>query len=202
MYSSVQPNTKPDAQYAIAIRVLRAQCTNENFDIETEFSRGNATNVRDVLNRGEMCVLCTPSENVIAARPTRKRPKEHAEHRLLYPVGNSPMDKLLKKADKDSCVVFYTYNSPCVKQCIQSTDNILPGLSNWINEQKEAMNVFVFEKIYEKDSKKDMEIYIRKIYAKVPLYRCTSNNTMEWMECKNCVDQNSKVDSFCLPEKK
>ncbi|KAK9961829.1 hypothetical protein ABG768_007229 [Culter alburnus] len=198
---NVQPKTKPDVQYAIAITVPQAQCTQEGSDIQTVFSREDAQNVRNILNNGEKCVLCTPSQNVIAARPTQK-PREHAEHFLLYPIGNSPMDKLLALADQNSCIVFYSYNSPCVTRCIQSDDNILNGLENWKNIRKEAMNVFVFEKIWQKDEwRKDMEKDLLKIHAQVPLYRCDINNNV--MECQNCVEKNTgKVIPFCLPKKK
>lgn len=198
---NVQPKTKPDVQYAIAISVPQSQCTDEQSDIQTVFSREDAENVRNILTSGEKCVLCTPSQNVIAARPTPK-PVEHAEHFLLYPVGNSPMDKLLALADQNSCIVFYSYNSPCVTRCIQREDNILPGLSNWKNIRKEAMNVFVFEKIWQKDTwRKDMEKDLLKIHAEVPLYRCDINDNV--MQCQNCVEKNTgKVIPFCLPQKK
>ncbi len=112
IFSSVQPKTKTgtDAQYAIAIIVPQAHCTEEGSDIQNVFSREDAEHVRNLLTNRVKCVLCTPSQNVIAARPTQK-PKEHAEHVLLYPLGNSPMDKLLAQADQNSCVVFYSYNS-------------------------------------------------------------------------------------------
>jgi len=201
MSSSVQPKTKPDVQYAIAIFVPQSQCTDEKSDIQTVFSKEDAENVKNILTGGEKCVLCTPSQNVIAARPTPK-PEEHAEHFLLYPVGNSPMDKLLAKADQNSCIVFYSYNSPCVTKCIQSEDNILPGLSNWKNIRKEAMNVFVFEKIWQKDTwRKDMEKDLLQINAEIPLYRCDINDN--GMQCQNCVEKNTgKVIPFCLPKKK
>ncbi|NP_001373174.1 uncharacterized protein LOC795315 isoform 1 precursor [Danio rerio] len=197
---NVQPKTKPDVQYAIAIVVPQALCTDEQSDIQTVFSTEEAAHVKDLLTNGQTCVLCTNSQNVIAARPTQK-PKEHAEHILLYPLSNSPMDKLLAKADPNSCVVFYSYNSPCVTKCIQSTDNILAGLANWKNIRKDAMNVFVFGKIWQKDAwRKDMAKDLLMIYDQVPLYRCDSSNGMQ---CKNCVEKNTKiVDSFCLPKRK
>uniref|UniRef100_A0A673KV54 Uncharacterized protein n=1 Tax=Sinocyclocheilus rhinocerous TaxID=307959 RepID=A0A673KV54_9TELE len=195
---SVQP--KADAQYAIAISVPQDQCTKEGAVIETVFSKENAKYVKDVITKGEKCVLCTTSSNVIATRPNGTT-KEHSEHILLYPLGNSPMDKLLKKTDQNSCVVFYSYNSPCVTKCIQSTDNILDGLSNWKNMRKEGMNVFVFEKIWQKDAwRKDMDKDLLQINAEVPLYRCNRKNVME---CQKCVEKNTgKVIPFCLPEKK
>ncbi|KAK3520533.1 hypothetical protein QTP70_025028 [Hemibagrus guttatus] len=203
---NVQPKTKDGqpAQYAFAITVPQAQCTSEQSDIQTVFSREEAEYVKNFISNGDTCVLCsqTGSESgiVIATRPNVPR-KEHAEHILLYPLGNSPMNKLLAKTDQNSCIVFYSYNSPCVTKCIESADNILDGLSDWKNIRKDAMNVFVFEKIWQKDAwRKDMAKDLMKIQDQVPLYRC--NNTNE-MECQKCVDQNTgKVIPFCLPEKK
>ncbi|XP_059403025.1 uncharacterized protein LOC132134239 [Carassius carassius] len=196
----VQPTTKPDVQFAIAIFVPKSQCRDAQSDIRTVFSEQEANHVRTVLTNGQKCVLCTNSQNVIAARPVQK-PQEHAEHILLYPLGNSPMDKLLAKTDQNSCIVFYSYNSPCVTKCIQSADNILDGISNWKNIRKDAMNVFVFEKIWQKDVwRKDMAKDLLLIHDKVPLFRCNNTNGME---CQNCVERNTEnVIPFCLPKKK
>ncbi|CAM4550288.1 unnamed protein product [Leuciscus chuanchicus] len=108
-YDNVQPKNEQqtDAQYAIAISVPQDQYRKETFNIEDVFSKQDAVNVKDKLNKGEKCLLnegdgCT-SGNVIATRPDmNKKPEEHAEHILLYPLGNSPMDKLLEKADSQS----------------------------------------------------------------------------------------------------
>ncbi|XP_016364508.1 uncharacterized protein LOC107705632 [Sinocyclocheilus rhinocerous] len=195
--NNVQPTTMPDAQYAIAIIVPPAQCTDEQSDIQTVFSREEAEHVRNLLNNRENCILCTQSENVIAARPNGMT-KEHSEHILLYPLGNSPMDTLLAQADQNSCVVFYSYNSPCVTKCILSDDNILPGLTNWKNK-REGMNVFVFNKIWQKDAwRRDMAKDLLKIHERLPLYRCTRRNVME---CQNCINGNIVIP-FCLPERR
>lgn len=200
MSSSVQPQTGKGepAQYAFAITVPSAQCTSEQSDIQTVFSKEEAEYVKTVITEGNTCELCSQSGIVIATRPKNK---EHAEHILLYPLGNSPMSKLLKEADQNSCIVFYSYNSPCVTKCIQSEDNILEALSNWKNIRKEAMNVFVFEKIWQKDKwRKDMAEDLLKIDNQVPLYRCDNTNGME---CQKCVEKNTEnVIPFCLPERK
>uniref|UniRef100_A0A672KEP7 Uncharacterized protein n=1 Tax=Sinocyclocheilus grahami TaxID=75366 RepID=A0A672KEP7_SINGR len=194
--SNVQPKTKMqiDAQYAIAISVQRAQCTDVHADIQNVFSNKDAKHVKDELSKGQKCLLCTDSRNVIAARPNRTT-KEHSEHVLLYPLGESPMDKLLEQADQNSCVVFYSYNSPCVKKCIRGEDNILNGLSNWINTRKNGMNAFVFNEIWQKDKKKNLAEEFLKINAVVPLYRCKI--TSDGMECWKCVENNN-VDTFLI----
>lgn len=198
MSSSVQPQTQKqtNAQYAIAIRVPLELCINGQFDIETVLSRAEAKWIKDMLNNGKKCLNCT-SSNAIATRPDLKT-KKHAENVLLYPPGNSPMDKLLEKADENSCIVFYSYNSPCMKTCMNSMseDNILEGLSNWINKSKAGMNVFVFEKTWQKDSKKDVKEIIKKINDKVVVYRCKTINNV--LKCEKCV-VNGNVQDFCVP---
>ncbi|KAK7171474.1 hypothetical protein R3I93_003926 [Phoxinus phoxinus] len=210
-YDNVQPKTKrepiTDAQYAIAIRVPLGQCTPKSFDIQTVFSKSDAANVQDKLNKAEKCLLnegdeCTSLGNVIATRPDMKT-KEHSEHILLYPPTGeteSPMDRLLAKAGQDTCVVFYSYNSPCVKTCIKGENNILEGLSNWINKNKFGDNAFVFQEIWPKENRKILKEEFPKINEKVPLYRCKRTNNV--MECQKCVDNNNNVDDFCLPAKK
>lgn len=185
-----------DAQYAIAISVPRAHCTDERADIQKVFSNKDARHVKDELSKGQKCLLCTDSRNVIAARPDLATNK-HSEHVLLYPLGDSPMDKLLEQADQNSCVAFYSYNSPCVKTCIQGQDNILNGLSNWINTRKEGMNALVFQEIWQKDRNKDLPTEFLKINEVVPLYRC--KKTSDGMECRKCVENNN-MDTFCLSE--
>ncbi len=56
--------------------------------------------VKMLLKNGAKCELCTKPKNVIASRPVKidEKTTEHSEHVLLYPVGNSLMDKLLAKA--------------------------------------------------------------------------------------------------------
>ncbi|KAA0721354.1 hypothetical protein E1301_Tti020632 [Triplophysa tibetana] len=193
----VQP--KPGAQFAIALAVSESQCTDEHTDIRAEFSEADANQVKSLITNGQTCDLCTPAKNVIAARPNGTT-KEHAEHILLFPQGSSPMDKLIKS--KGSCIVFYSYNSPCVTKCISSDDNIVPGLSNWINIRKEKTNVFIFEKIWQKDEwRKDLDKEFLKVNAVVPLYR--SKNVNNVMKSHKCVEKNTeKVIPFCLQDKK
>ncbi|XP_052407472.1 uncharacterized protein LOC127952776 [Carassius gibelio] len=199
-YDNVQPKTKQgtDAQYALSIYVPPAHCVDKHAKIKNVFDKEDATLVKMLLNRGDKCELCTELKNVIASRPDMKT-SEHSEHVLLYPVGNSLMDKLLAKARDQSCVVFYSYNSPCVTTCLQSADNILEGLRNWINKRKieGQMNAFVFQEIWDKD--KDLQTEFKKIDEIVPLYRCRRNRNV--MQCKKCVN-NNVVDPFCLPKKK
>ncbi|XP_065138282.1 uncharacterized protein [Paramisgurnus dabryanus] len=190
--NNVQPKTKPDIQYAIAISVPEKQCTDETSSIETVFSREDAEKVQTILTNGQTCELCTNSQNVIAARP--KSDKIHAEYVLLYPPGNSPMDKLLEKAKDNDCVVFYTYNSPCVTKCIDGERSILEGLSNWKNKRNQGLNVFVFHIVWHKDVwRSDLSEEFKKIDEKVPLYQCYGAERMNCFKCR--VQQTT---SYCL----
>ncbi|XP_050960236.1 uncharacterized protein LOC127161534 [Labeo rohita] len=199
-YDNVQPKQgKKNFQYALAIAVHQDQCTNEKSDIQNEFNLVDAANVRNLLNGKIKCDLCTSSKNVIASRPVpiSKTKDEHAEHVLLYPVGTSLMDKLLNEKSNADCVVFYSYNSPCVKTCLQSADSILEGLRNWMNIRKEKSNVFVFQDVWQNDRRSVLEQEFKNINAIVPLYRCMRTNNE--MKCQKCVENNVVV-SFCLPE--
>ncbi|XP_050958832.1 uncharacterized protein LOC127160214 [Labeo rohita] len=203
-YDKVQPKTKKgaDAQYALSIYLPPAHCVDRNAKIEKKFDNVQAAQVKALLNNHTKCELCTEPKNVIASRTvlTSENKVEHSEHVLLYPVGKSLMDKLLAEARDQSCVVFYSYNSPCVQTCLQSADNILEGLRNWINKRKGKMNAFVFQEIWQKDMMdKNLETEFKKIDEIVPLYRCMRNR--KEMECRKCVDNNF-VDPFCLPKEK
>nr|XP_055053377.1 uncharacterized protein LOC129438605 [Misgurnus anguillicaudatus] len=193
MSSSVQP--KPGAQYAIAIRLTKNQCTDEKFSITSVFSKADAQIVKETIRNGQTCDVCTSPKNVIAARPQSEDPNDHSEYRLLYPVGKSPMDNLLKNVDKNSCVVFYTYNSPCVKECINGQKNILEGLSNWKKggEGKVKINAFVFRNIWKKDLTNDLPKEFQKIDVIVPLYQCPEAEQM------NCFkSRGQQTTNYCM----
>uniref|UniRef100_A0A8C2J1A7 Uncharacterized protein n=1 Tax=Cyprinus carpio TaxID=7962 RepID=A0A8C2J1A7_CYPCA len=202
-YDNVQPKTKQgtDAQYALSIYVPPAHCVYSGTKIKNVFDKEDAALVKMLLNKGAKCELCTKPKNVIASRPVKidEKTTEHSEHVLLYPVGNSLMDKLLAKARDQSCVVFYSYNSPCVETCLQSADNITEGLRNWINKRKGQMNAFVFQEIWHRDNDRDRQTEFQNIDKIVPLYRCMKSSNA--MECRKCVN-NNVVDPFCLPKKK
>ncbi|XP_050960514.1 uncharacterized protein LOC127161804 [Labeo rohita] len=202
-YDKVQPKTKngTDTQYALSIYLPPAHCVDRRANIENKFDDAQAAQVKALLNNHAKCELCTKPKNVIASRTvlTHDNKVEHSEHVLLYPVGKSLMDELLAKARHESCVVFYSYNSPCVETCLQSADNILEGLRNWINKRKGKMNAFVFQEIWQKDLDEDLETEFKRIDAIVPLYRCMRNS--EEMKCRKCVE-NNVMDSFCLPNRK
>ncbi len=105
------------------------------------------------------------------------------------------VSKQLARAREQSCVVFYSYNSPCVKTCLQSADNIMEGLRNWINKRKDKINAFVFQEIWQKDKDKDLQKEFQNIDKIVPFYRFMRISNA--MECRKCV-KNNDMDPFCL----
>lgn len=181
-----------DPQYAMAINVPKEQCTDETSNIETVFSSAEADTVKSIIINKTLCELCTNSQNVIATRPLSRQ--IHAEHILLYPTNNSPMDKLLRNANANSCVVFYTSYSPCVNRCINGENNILEGLSNWKNKHG-GINVIVFTNIWTKGKgQKNLAVEFQKIDEIVPLYRCYGDGH----NCTKCGDNNNKIQPACL----
>ncbi len=84
-----------------------------------------------------------------------------------------------------------------MKTCLQSADNIMEGLRNWINKRKDKMNAFVFQEIWQKDKDKDLQTEFQNIDKIVPLYRCMRISNA--MECQKCV-KNNVVDPFCSPK--
>ncbi|XP_056612771.1 uncharacterized protein si:dkey-96g2.1 [Triplophysa dalaica] len=192
--NNVKPDTTMDVdpQYAMAINVPKEQCTVETSNIETVFSREEAATVKSIIINKTLCELCTNSQNVIATRPLSRH--AHAEHILLYPTNNSSMDKLLRNANANSCVVFYSCYSPCVNRCINGENNILEGLSNWKNKHG-GMNVFVFTHIWTRgQGEKNLAVEFQKIDEIVPLYRCYGVEH----NCIKCGDNNNMIQPACL----
>lgn len=108
-------------QYAVAIRVPRQLCeANSGQQITGLPDRNaviNALNIRD--NKATRLYV---SDNLVAARPQGEGTRAvHSERKLLMEkVGNTqqtPMERLIEN-HHDDCVVFYTYNSPCMDFCL------------------------------------------------------------------------------------
>ncbi|XP_036412394.1 uncharacterized protein LOC118797221 [Colossoma macropomum] len=97
----------------------------------------------------------------------------HSEYLLLREPDpeHSPMKNLLNK-NKDGCVIFYTYNSPCIGTCLHEDGdrNILDALYIFTGHQ--GPTAFVYNRIFNYDKRNfDLEEYLKKI-NEVPLYRC------------------------------
>uniref|UniRef100_A0AAR2KBA0 Secreted protein n=1 Tax=Pygocentrus nattereri TaxID=42514 RepID=A0AAR2KBA0_PYGNA len=183
-------------QYAMAIRTARDICLkgfNQNktiFDLlRKEVAQFNST----LSSKGNNTVYI--GQNVIAA--TYKNNK-HSEFRLLIENNGSAIFNLTTPEGRhNDCLIFYTYNSPCLEMCLNETaDKIRSGTKKCIYSFLHNLNslqgptAFVFTKIYRKDvEKKECLIKaFRNITYTVPLYQCDSN-------CKQCEERNN----FCVP---
>ncbi|KAK1786106.1 hypothetical protein P4O66_017837 [Electrophorus voltai] len=170
-----------DVQYAVAINIPAQKCAAGFFpDQDKEFLAGNdPKTVKDCLNKrdiyeGKTMIGAMPKNNV------------HSESRLLRPVGSgiSPMEKLLNQ-QKDSCVVFYTHNSPCLGNCLcdSSKYSILNFLKIFQNHQ--GPEAFVFKKIFGRESREQRRECFAKVNKEIRLYRCITGR------CNACFNEES-----------
>lgn len=221
----VSPRYKPsettplneDVQYAVAINVPASQCKaaiDQNFlsgekaeDVKKDLKEKN-------LYQGQQLVAATP--------PTKgkKSSKIHSERALLMCgdtiQADTPVKNLLNK-NKEGCVVFYTYNSPCLDYCLnQERDEqeansknaqkakgktvtpavekcILKSLS--ILSEHQGPKAFVFRQVYridKGDEKRDMlAAALMKVANQVPLYKCDAHS------CVKCLN-NNEIITQCL----
>ncbi|XP_051719357.1 uncharacterized protein LOC127495930 [Ctenopharyngodon idella] len=202
-YKRVDKDGHP-RQYAIAINVPKHQCQQNFFPAQNNFlPQEKVENVKNAIN-DETNALYQGSELIAAGTRKvvinkKKQYNMHSESLLLNPVGNSPMTKLLDES-KDSCSVFYTFDSPCVDTCLDATGShsIIEALKNW--KEHDGIKAFVFKNFWkfdEKDTKKDLQAEFKQIVAHVPLFRCVSEN-----ECYACKGEgNTPIDEHCLPPK-
>ncbi|KAK7171476.1 hypothetical protein R3I93_003928 [Phoxinus phoxinus] len=183
-------------QYATAINVPKDQCQ-QNFNLNTFLTQENGANVKNDIN-DEKKALYQGAELIAAGTKKdvdEQKFKMHSEFLLLNPPNNSPMTNLLNKRKEDSCSVFYTFNSPCVKTCLNAMGchNILDALENW--KKHPGIKAFVFKNFWKFDTKKDLQNDFKQIVAHVPLFRCVSEN-----ECYACNGEgDTAIDAHCLP---
>ena len=116
---------------------------------------------------------------------TNAHPFFHSEYLLLInsnPLGvppNVPLMQDLLNRDPQGCVIFYTYNSPCMGTCLNRNRprNILTAL-NMIRLRQDP-KAFVYNRVFEKDEGNDqLEENLRKIEGNNNnkfLYRCNQN---------------------------
>ncbi|KAG9268148.1 hypothetical protein AMEX_G17090 [Astyanax mexicanus] len=179
-YKKVEKNVR---QYAVAINVPEDQCKinfvpdKNNFLTKEESSTNVINKIYD-----ENVALYEGQELIAAGTLKKQKHTRHSESILMNPPESSPMTNLLNKK-KDGCVVFYTYNSPCVQTCIDINGNysILKMLERW--SKQGGLKAFVFKDIWKFDQKKDLKENFKAITKYVPLYRCVSSET-----CYECVE--------------
>ncbi|XP_030633632.1 uncharacterized protein LOC115814814 [Chanos chanos] len=197
-YKRVGPDGH-DLQYAVAINVPKETCkpgftpTNKNF-----LQQDEANNVKNAINdeanalyQGRELVAAGLKKVVINRKKTYNK---HSESLLFNPSGNSPVTRLLGKR-KDGCVIFYTFNSPCVDTCIDENGqhSILKGLDELRSHS--GPKAFVFKHIWKFDGGKPLSEKFKSVANRVPLYRCVSGNT-----CYPCEGHgNTAIASQCLP---
>lgn len=190
----VNDNYRTGGQYAVAINVSPEQCTSNFSPDSTNFLQEDPpTTVRNGINTENKIYI---GNQLIAAKPRiSQRYNIHSEYTLLNPPNplESPMKNLLKK-NQNGCVVFFTYNSPCVRTCLNPNGqyNILKALDMIKNHN--GPKAFVFNKVWHHDeNKQNLASHLREIDNRVPLYRC--DNT-----CVSCRSNGNNIDKKCLSE--
>ncbi|KAI4879608.1 hypothetical protein NFI96_002939, partial [Prochilodus magdalenae] len=186
-------------QIALAMNVPKEKCSkgvvpDQNFLLDNDVNE-----VKAAMN-GTARVY--KGQQLIGAKPKRipnTRSNYHSEYLLLInsnPSPTSPDDHLMKKLlDRDpaGCVVFYTFNSPCVNTCSTPNTNysIIPALENFRNHN--GPKAFVFGQAWKRDiNTTQWEANIREVDSRVPLYRCDNTG------CYRCVRENQPIHNKCL----
>ncbi|XP_036417905.1 uncharacterized protein LOC118801647 [Colossoma macropomum] len=214
-------------QFAVAINVPAEKCSTRVKPDQSFLPDDPALKVKRAMNRPARVYR---GRRIIAAKQKmiNETSSYHPEYLLLIqsnPPNTTSHDPLLKSLlnkDKHGCVVFYTYNSPCVKSCstIEGADSILPAL-DMLRDHK-GPKAFVFRKVWKhyvgssqktehdggwhcfssgsgafvmvtyQDYFPQHKANIRAVNAKVPLYRC------DGAHCDHCVHSNNEVDVTCM----
>ena len=218
---SYQPPGKNDKgvhlQYAVAINVPADQCRS-GFTQDNFLSKDSAKTVKEDLEHKHLYM----GSQLVAATP--KEPGQtnavHSERALLMCEysndGVTPM-QYLQNENKDGCVVFYTYNSPCLKLCLNEAKDkeakeaiekkislkrrkipslvqkcILGSLS--VLTDHVGPKAFVFSRVYIEDLESEaLKAALKEVADKVPLYKCDANS------CVKCLD-NGQIIEKCLSE--
>ncbi|XP_036417904.1 uncharacterized protein LOC118801646 [Colossoma macropomum] len=154
----------------------------------------------------------------------------HPEYLLLIqsnPPENASYDPLLKELldkDKHGCVVFYTYNSPCVNTCStpEGAYSILPAL-DMLRDHK-GPKAFVFREVQihnvgsvQKENGKDLpfaqcfpsgnRLYVTLGYQEYFPRRISNIRAVnskvplyrcDRARCQHCVHKNNEVDAKCM----
>ncbi|XP_038607959.1 uncharacterized protein LOC119932905 [Tachyglossus aculeatus] len=185
-------------QYAAAISLPRATCTPDGVkDLNKILTNEELTQMNNVIKTfGNIY----EGKNVVAARArTNIEDKtDHAEWRLLAPPGKgqeSVVQRLLTKTYKEeSCLVFFTLNSPCVTKCVKrGTYDISPyvlGLFQYVS----LRGAFVFQDIFGPDQKlkpSDLVMGWKNLFP-APVYRC------QMTRCTSCNSKQTQSNP-CIP---
>ncbi|XP_017536979.2 uncharacterized protein LOC108410424 [Pygocentrus nattereri] len=164
---------KQGDQFAVAINVPARYCSaGSNLDDGSFLKNDKPDAAKRDMNGVNK--LYQGKELIGASRKSgNKKGFFHSEYLLLREPDpeHSPMKNLLNK-NKDGCVIFYTYNSPCIGTCLyeEGDSNILDALYIFTGHQ--GPKAFVYNRIFKRDrTNYDLKEYLKKI-NEVPLYRC------------------------------
>ncbi|CAB1335610.1 unnamed protein product [Coregonus sp. 'balchen'] len=187
-------------QYAMAVRLTQQQCTGNviNFNIGVQ-----PQEVQQILMTGNVYI----GNRLIAATPNTY----HAEYRLLWHDGTNPsrMQTLLRAANRNECIVFFSTYSPCLERCnvLGGATSILPFMDvfrAWNDNQK----AFVFSSVWNptishslmiKPTKTQVFDSFMRINEFINLFRCvTYKDPKTLKEIKSCHHCNNENREDCL----
>ncbi|XP_036413099.1 uncharacterized protein LOC118797905 [Colossoma macropomum] len=213
----IQSQYSPGDQYAVAINIPAKFCT-KTFnldDFKSVLMNDLPDNVKDVMKgpskvySGTQLIGATPLPDTKSPvnRKTRKHPNFHSEYLLLIkstplatdPNPNDPLMQKLLNRDPQGCVIFYTYNSPCIRTCLNEKNkerNILTALNMLRDHQ--GPKAFVYNKIFHYDQNNtDLEKNLKKIEGKDEkfLYRCSCYS--KYNNNNNNHNYNDNDNSIC-----
>ena len=127
------------------------------------------------------------TDRFLAALP-KQDSQEHSEY-ILLATQSEKMDKLFPDNDKGQklgCGVFYTFNSPCLKYCLNDKEE--KNVLNFFFKYKGKIDGLVFSSVSgdAKDPKeftKEAELAFKKLNDIIPLYRCPTKKNSECFKC-------------------
>ncbi|KAI4874029.1 hypothetical protein NFI96_024600, partial [Prochilodus magdalenae] len=190
-------------QFAVAMNIPADYCTGKlNLKAFREYFKDYTPELVKTAISSDSRIYV--GDRLIGARPKPISPyvdaNYHTEYLLLVksnPPGESPADPLIKKIlnkDKEGCVIFYTYYSPCDRTCLNARNprNILKALG--IFKEHKGPKAFIYNYPFKGNNDGIVE-HGAKIHNNLPLYSCYSYNG--FYECHLCVKGEEIVDA-CL----
>ncbi|KAH1180622.1 hypothetical protein KIL84_001556 [Mauremys mutica] len=187
------------AQYSFAVSLNTTYCQNTT-GLEQELPVRQLRSMRNAIRQNSQeGGLYDPADgNIVAASVNylNEKAREHTEWRLLHSDQNqkSPVQKLLDRTYKNnSCLIFFTLNSPCVRTCLPMNKpfNILNMVKNTFHPIDNNFKAFVFQQIYQETMKPEMRLQAWQQLNDVPLYRCDKDG------CRDCSGNNPNTNP-CL----
>lgn len=154
--SFLQSNYSDGGELAVVINVPAAKCKTQRKPDQDFLQDDPAWRVKHAVNstsrvyRGQQLIAARP-------KPINQASSYHPEYLLLIQPSpanntsfNTPLKKLLNK-DKHGCVVFYTFNSPCVNTCSTPGGpyNLLPALD--LLKEHKGPKAFVFSRVRKRE---------------------------------------------------